>query len=218
MPEILLIGGSVGGGICRVGIATHDVVRVTATDACRLHPAVGGEVCGAEGEALHARRRGADRFDVGNTPRRLEDRMHEDRSIEVCLRFELGEEAIHVVDVFGPLDLRDHDDVELVADLRHQRGDVVETPRRIEAVDPAPQLGVAHVDGAGDLDEAGSSGLLVGHRYRVLEVAEEDVDGGDDIRQLGDDLVDLWRKEVDDATRPEGNLPQGRRERRPRGV
>ena len=62
------------------------------------------------------------------------------------LGLELGEQAVDVVDVLGPLDLGDHDHVELVAGLGDQRGEVVETPRRVEAVDPGPQLGVAEVD------------------------------------------------------------------------
>ena len=49
----------------------------------------------------------------------------------------------------GALDLRDHDDVERVADLGDRGGEVVEAPRRVEAVDPGPELGVAHVHGAG---------------------------------------------------------------------
>ena len=137
--------------------------------------------------------------------------MDQDRSVEVGLRFELCEQPIDVVDVFGPLDLRHHDDIELVACLRHQRREVIESPRRIEAVDPSPQLSVAHLERAGDADEAGPSGLLVGHGNRIFEIAEKYVDRGDDVRQLGDDLVDVRREEVNDATGPERNLPQRRR-------
>ncbi len=62
------------------------------------------------------------------------------------LRLELGEQAVDVVDVLGSLDLGDHDHVELVADLGDGGGEVVETPRRVEAVDPRPELRVAEVD------------------------------------------------------------------------
>jgi hypothetical protein len=61
------------------------------------------------------------------------------------LGLELGEQAVDVVDVLGALDLRDHDDVELVADLGDEGREVVEHPRRVEAVDPRPELGVAEV-------------------------------------------------------------------------
>ena len=42
-------------------------------------------------------------------------------SVEAGLGLELGEQAVDVVDVLGPLDLRDHDHVELVADLGDER-------------------------------------------------------------------------------------------------
>ena len=118
---------------------------MAAADARRLHPAVRGEVGGAERQALHPRRRAADLLDVGHAPRGLEDRVHEDRPVEAGLRLELGEQPVDVVDVLGPLDLGDHDDVEPVAGFEHGGGQVVETPRRVEAVDARPELRVAEV-------------------------------------------------------------------------
>ena len=106
----------------------------------------------------------------------------------------------------GALDLRDHDHVELVADLGDQGDDVVEAPRRVEAVDSRPQLRVAHVDRSATSTRPDAGGLLVGHRDGVFEVAEQDVDGRDDLGQLGDDLVDVRREEVDDTTRSEGDV------------
>src|SRR3954467_10270721 len=58
-------------------------------------------------------------------------------------RWGLGEEAVDVVDVPRALDLRDHDDLEALADLGHERRDVVEGPRRFERVDPRPERAVA---------------------------------------------------------------------------
>ena len=81
-----------------------------------------------------------------------------------------------------------------------------------------PQLRVAHLERSGDLDETGAGRLLVGHRDRVFEVAEQDVDGRDDLGQLGDDLVDVRREEVDDAARPERDLAHRRPGHRQRGV
>ena len=77
------------------------------------------------------------------TPRGLEDGVDQDRAVEAGLGLELGEQAVDVVDVLGPLDLGDHDHVERVADLGDGRHEVVESPRRVERVDPRPQLGVA---------------------------------------------------------------------------
>ena len=121
---------------------------MAATDACRLHAPVGGEVGRAERQALHARRRGADRLDVGDAAGRLEDRVDEDRPAEPGLGLELGEQAVDVVDVLGALDLGDHDHVEAVADLGHGGGEVVERPRRVERVDPGPQLRVGRASHA----------------------------------------------------------------------
>ena len=98
-------------------------------------------------------------------------------SVEAGLGLELGEEAVDVVDVLGPLDLRDHDHVELVADLGDGGGEVVERPRRVERVDPGPELGVAEVDRSWPTStRPGPGRLLVVGRDAVLEVAEEDVD------------------------------------------
>ena len=62
-----------------------------------------------------------------------------------------------------------------------------------------------------DLHQAGAGSLLVGHRDRVLEVAEDDVDRRHDLGQLGDDLVVLRREEVDDPARSDRDLAEGRR-------
>ena len=134
--------------------------------------------------------------------------MHEERFGEPGLGLELGEQPVDVVDVLGPLDLGDHHHVELVADLGHERHQVVEAPRRIEAVDPRPQLRVSEVDVAGCLDEAGACRLLVAGRDRVFEVAEQHVDRGRDVGKLGDHLGVLGWEEVDHAARPERDVAQ----------
>ena len=65
--------------------------------------------------------------------RGLEDRVDEDRLLEAGLGLELREQAVDVVDVPRALDLRDHDHVELVADLGDERREVVEHPRATRA-------------------------------------------------------------------------------------
>ena len=132
--------------------------------------------------------------------------MDQDRPLEAGLRLELGEQAVDVVDVPRALDLRDHDDVELVADLGDQFGQVVEHPRGGELVDPRPQLRVAEVHLAADLDQAGARGELAVDRDRVLEVAEQDVDGGRDVGHLGDHLLVGEVQEVDHPGGFEGDL------------
>ena len=134
--------------------------------------------------------------------------MHEERFGEPGLGLELGEQPVDVVDVLGPFDLGDHHHVELVADLGHERDQIVEAPRRIEAVDPRPQLCLAEVDVVGCLHEAGACRLLVAGRDRVFEVAEQHVDGGRDVGKLGDHLGVLRREEVDHPARPERDVAQ----------
>ena len=52
--------------------------------------------------------------------------------------FELGEQLIEIMDVPRALDLRQHHDIELVADGGDNFTDVVEHPRRIERIDAGP--------------------------------------------------------------------------------
>ena len=92
------------------------------------------------------------------------------------LGLELGQQLVEVVDVPGPLDLRQHDHVELGAGRRHDLQDVVEHPGRVERVDARPQPGLAEVVGLGHRDEAAPRRLLGVGGDGVLEVAEHDVD------------------------------------------
>ena len=161
---------------------------MATTDAGRLHPPVGGEVGGAERQPLHARRGGADRFDVGDPSRRLEDGVEQQRPVEAGSGFELGDQPVDIVDVLGPLDLGDHDHLDAVADLGDRGGQVVEDPRRVERVDPCPELGGGVIPRLGDLDQPGPRRLLLGCRDAIFEVGEQDVDRGRDVRNLGDHL------------------------------
>ena len=82
-----------------------------------------------------------------------------DRLLQSGACLELGKKTVHVVDVLGALDLRDHDHVELVADLGHRRDDVVEAPGRVQRVHPRPELSAAEVDALAHVDEALSGGV-----------------------------------------------------------
>jgi hypothetical protein len=181
---------------------------VAAADARRLHPPRRGEVGGAEAHALHARRRGGDLLDVGDAQRGLEDRVDEDRPLQPVPRLELREEPVDVVDVPRALDLRNHDHVEPVADLAHQRDEVVEHPWRVERVHPRPQRRAAEVDLPADPHQSGARGLLAVGRHRVIEVAEQDVGRGRDAGQLGGHLLVRGVEEVDHPRRRDGDLGQ----------
>ena len=66
---------------------------------------------------MQARGGGRDGVDVLHALGGLEDRVDEDRLRHAVPGFELGQQLVEIVDVPGPIDLRQHDDVELVADL-----------------------------------------------------------------------------------------------------
>jgi hypothetical protein len=137
--------------------------------------------------------------------------VDEQRLLESRLRLELGEQAVDVVDVPGALDLGDHDHVELVADLGHELGQVVEDPGALERVDPRPELGVAEVDLPPDLDQPLAGGNLLVDRDGVLEVAEQDVRLLGHVRDLCPHLLVRGVEEVDHPRRPDGDLAQGLR-------
>ena len=101
--------------------------------------------------------------------------MDHQRSVEARLGLELGKQPVDVVDVPRPLDLRDHDHLELVADLGDELGEVVEHPGAVEAVDPRPELGVAEVGLLADPDQPFPRRDLAVDGDRVLEVPEQDV-------------------------------------------
>ena len=88
-----------------------------AADAGRLHRAGGGEIGRPQAHAVHPRRSGGDRFDVVDALRRLEDRVDEDRFLQPVPRLEQRQILVDEMDVPVALDLGDHHDVELVADL-----------------------------------------------------------------------------------------------------
>ena len=81
------------------------------------------------------------------------------------------------MDVFGTLDLWDHDDVELVANLGDRRNDVVETPRGIERVHTSPKLGLSELNGLTDVHQTSARCFFVRSRNAIFKIAEQDVDG-----------------------------------------
>ena len=118
---------------------------MAAADARRLHRARGGKIGRAKTDAVHARRRDRDRGDIIDAFGGFEDGVDQDRLLDAVLGFELREKLIEIMDVPRALDLRQHDDVELLADCGDDLGDVVEHPGRVERVDARPQSGFAEV-------------------------------------------------------------------------
>ena len=213
VPRVLLGGRAWSVGVVGIGVLDHLVARVATADPRRLHPPGCGEVGRPEAHPLHPGARGRDLLQVDHAERGLEDRVDQQRRLQLRLRLELGQQAVDVVDVPGPLDLRDHDHLELVADLGDELGEVVEAPGTLELVHPGPELGVAEVDLPGDLDQALAGRDLPVDRDGVLEVAEQDVGLLDHVRDLGAHLLVGRVEEMDHPRGLEGDLV--RRFRRP---
>ena len=209
VPGVLLGADAGRLGVVGVGVLDRAVARVASADAGGLHPPGGGQVRGPEAHSLHPGAGGRDLLQVRDALRRLEDRVDEQRLCQAGLGFELGEQAVDVVDVPRALDLRDHDHVELVADLGHELGQVIEHPGALERVDAGPQLCVAEVRLLGDLDQSLAGRDLLLDRNGVLEVAEQDVGL---LRHIGDLRRHLLVRGVEEVDHPggaEGDLAQG---------
>jgi hypothetical protein len=131
--------------------------------------------------------------------------VHLQGFLDVVLGLELGQQAVDVVDVPRPFDLGDHDHVKLVADRRDDREQVVEDPGAIEAVDAGPKGRLAEIVLLRDIDQPFARRLLVGRRDRIFQVAQEDIDLRDEVRDLGTHLLQLRREEVNHAVRPRGH-------------
>ena len=198
---------------------------MAAADAGGLHGARGGKIRRAEAHAVHARGGDRDCLDIVDALRRLQNGVDHDRLCDLVPRFELGEQLVEVMDVPGPVDLGQHDDVELVADRRDDLGDVVERPGRIERIDARPQSGRPEIDRLAHGDEARARRLLGLDGDGVLEVAEHHVDLAGELGHLGAHLLVVRRHEMDHALEPHRQVAHRRRradgqrlEKLPRGL
>lgn len=72
-------------------------------------------------------------------------------------------------------------------------------------------MGRSEIDAFCDVDEPAPRRFFVGHGNGIFEISENDVDCGDDFRQLGHNFVEVWWKEMDDSAWAERNLAQGLR-------
>ena len=89
---------------------------------------------------------------------------------------------------------------------RHDLGQVVQHPWRLERVHARPQRRLAHIHLAPHLDQPGAGRLLAVHRHGVLEVAEQNVHRWRDIRHLCNHFLVREVEEVDHSGRLEGDL------------
>ena len=208
VPEILLVERPLGAAVA-ASIGQYAIVGMPAADARGLHAARGSQIGRSEAHAVHARGGGGDGLDIVDALGRLEDGVDEDRLLDAMLGFELGKQLVEVVDVPRPLDLGQHDDVELVADGGDDLAHVVEHPRAVEAVDARPQAGRSEIVVARHSDEASARGFLLVGGDGVLEVAQHDVDLTGDVLDLGADLLVVRRHEMNHALQPHGERAVG---------
>ena len=117
---------------------------------------------------MHARAGPRYLRDVVDAFGRLEQSMDHYRFLDAVLCLKLREQLIEIVDVPGPLDLRHHHHVELVADLAHEFHDVIENPRAVQRVDARPKPSAAEIVVARHFDEATPRRLFILRRDRVF--------------------------------------------------
>ena len=124
---------------------------------------------------------------------------------------ELGEQLVEIVNVPRTLDLRQHDNIQFVADSCDDLEKIVQNPRTVEAVDARPKPGSGEIRVARHLDEAvAGRDLLIGGNG-IFEVAEHDVDLAGEIGNLGADFFDVRRYEMDHPLKPDRRLGEGLR-------
>jgi len=160
---------------------------------------------------VHARRCDGDRFDVVDAFCGFNEGVDEDRLAHPMFSFELGEQLIEVMNVPGAFDLWQHYHVELVARGGDNLGHISERPGRVERVNPRPQSGGAEVAGSRHGDKAGAGRFFGVNWNGVFEIAEDDVDLGDELGHFAANLFDMRRNEMDHPLQPQRQFTQRRR-------
>ena len=191
---------------------------MAAADPRRFHGARGCKIRGAKAHAVHARRRGRDGLNVIDAFRSFQDGVDENRLLHPVLGFKLGKELIEIVNVPGAVDLRQHDDVELITHRADDLADVIERPRRIERIDPRPQSGGAEIASLRHGDKSRARRLLGVGGNGVFQIAQDNVDLRDQLRHFGSDFFDVRRHEMDHPLEPQRQVAQRRRRTNSQGL
>ena len=134
--------------------------------------------------------------------------MQQNRFPDRVLGFEQRNVLVDEMNVPRPLDLGNHDHIELVADMSNDLFEVVEYPRAVQGVDTHPHRGVTEVVFRQQVDETGTRRVLGFDGNGVLEVAAHHVTLPRGFRRLGANLVDVRRKEMDHPFRPHRQFTQ----------
>ena len=151
---------------------------------------------------MQTRRGGGDLGHVVDALRGLQNGVNQNRFLNGVARLQLGQVLVDEMNVPRPFDFRQHDDVELVADLADQSRHVVEKPRRIQSVYARPETRRAEISGARHRDQAFARRDLRFDRDRVFQIAENHVDPSRQFVGLGADLFIVRRHEMDHPLEP----------------
>ena len=108
-----------------------------------------------------------------------------------------------------PLDLGNHDDIDLVSDVLDDLAQVVENPRAVQGIDAHPHPGVAEIVVAQQFDEAGARSVLGFDRDGVLKIAAHDIALFGGLGRLGANFFDVRRKEMNHSFRSHRKFTQG---------
>ncbi len=156
---------------------------------------------------MHARRGQRNLLDILDAFGGFQQGVDQDRFLDAMPRFELGQQLVEIMDVPGAFDLGQHDDVELVADGADDFGHIVEQPGRIQAIHARPQARRAVVMGEAHFNKALAGRFLGVGGNGVFEIAEDDIGLGDGLADLGADLFQMRRHEMDHPLDPHRQFP-----------
>ena len=120
-----------------------------------------------------------------------------DRLFDSIFGFEQGNVLVNEVNIPRPLDLGNHDHIDLVADVLDDLAQVIEYPGAVQGIDANPHRGVAEVVVAQQLDETSARGVLGFDRDGIFEVAAPHIALFGCFGGLVADLFDVRRKEMD---------------------
>ncbi len=151
---------------------------------------------------MHAGARRSNRLDVADPLGSLQERVDHHGFFDAMLRFELRKQLIEKVNVPGPFDLGQHDDIEFAANSAHDLDDIVQHPGAVQRVDARPQSRAPELVRARQFDETLPRRFLFGGRDRILQVPQNHIDLLDELGDFGADFFHVRRHEVDHAFQP----------------
>jgi hypothetical protein len=147
---------------------------------------------------VHAGASAGNRLQIDHTLGGFEQRMDQDRFLDVVFGFEQGQKLINKVNIPWAFNFRDHDYVEFISYRSDDFGDVVEHPWAVECIHPYPERGVAKIGIANDLDETGTGCFFSVYRNGIFKIAAENVNLFGDFGDAGANLFHVGRKEMND--------------------